>query len=384
MQPWTITDFKSGSYQKQYAYSSFLPSPVYRQWAVRDQEVIQLLSTATRLLGSLDAYADLVPDLDYFIRMHVTKEATTSSKIEGTQTSFAEALIPVSDSIDPEKRDDWQEVNNYIAAMNHAITELDQLPITERLIKQVHSILLQGVRGQHKSPGTFRTSQNWIGPSLKDAIYVPPVHTEIQALMTDLESLLNTDASDETVTLPHLIRAAIIHYQFETIHPFLDGNGRIGRLLISLYLIDQHILQQPTLYLSDYFERHRRAYYDHLSAVREQSDLKGWVLFFLRGIIETAQRSIQTFRDIIDLRQQLANDLLPSLGRRQADARTLIVHMYKHPILDGVAIAEAIDRHPSSANRLIQSLVDADVLSEMTGHKRNRIYAFKRYIEIFE
>ncbi len=384
MDTWTITDFKAGSYQKQYEYNSFMPSPVYRQWAVKDQEVIQLLSTANRLLGSLDAYADLVPDLDYFIRMHVTKEATTSSKIEGTQTSFAEALIPASDSIDPEKRDDWQEVNNYIAAMNHAIAELGHLPITERLIKQVHSTLLQGVRGQHKSPGTYRTSQNWIGPNLKNAIYVPPIHTEIQSLMTDLEHLLNADASDGTVTLPHLIRAAIIHYQFETIHPFLDGNGRIGRLLIPLYLIEQQVLKQPTLYLSDYFERHRRDYYDHLTAVRKRSDLKGWVLFFLQGVIETAQRSIQTFRDIIALRHDLTANVLPTLGRRQADARLLTDHMYKHPILDGAAIAEAIDRHASSTNRLIQTLVEADVLSEMTGYRRNRIYAFRRYIEIFE
>jgi Fic family protein len=316
--------------------------------------------------------------------MHVTKEATTSSKIEGTQTSFAEALIPASDSIDPEKRDDWQEVNNYIAAMNHAIAELGHLPITERLIKQVHSTLLQGVRGQHKSPGTYRTSQNWIGPNLKNAIYVPPIHTEIQSLMTDLEHLLNADASDGTVTLPHLIRAAIIHYQFETIHPFLDGNGRIGRLLIPLYLIEQQVLKQPTLYLSDYFERHRRDYYDHLTAVRKRSDLKGWVLFFLQGVIETAQRSIQTFRDIIALRHDLTANVLPTLGRRQADARLLTDHMYKHPILDGAAIAEAIDRHASSTNRLIQTLVEADVLSEMTGYRRNRIYAFRRYIEIFE
>ena len=378
-----IREFQSGTQEAQYDYKSFVPSTVYRSWTVEDPEIVHLLGEANRLIGSLDAYADLVPNIDYFIKMHITKEATTSSKIEGTQTSFEEAMIPQSD-VHPERRDDWQEVNNYIRAINYAIAQLEGLPISERLIKQIHAILLEGARGKNKLPGQLRKSQNWIGSSLKNATFIPPDHNRVPRLMSDLEKLINSESLEDGIIVPHLIRIAIIHYQFETIHPFLDGNGRMGRLLITLYLIEKKILTKPTLYLSDYFEKNRRDYYEMLTIVRTKNDLSAWIRFFLLGVIETAKSSIETFKGIIALRQRIEYEVLPQLGRRQTDAQTLINWMYGHPIMSGTAIAQVIEKHPSSSNRLIDTLIELEVLSELTGYQRNRIYAFTPYIQLFK
>ena len=379
-----ISDFAAGVKEQQYEYQSFLPNNVYNQWLIQDHELILEIGEANRLLGSLDAYADLVPNIDYFIKMHITKEATTSSKIEGTKTSFEEALLTDVVDLDPEKRDDWLEVNNYIRVVNHSINQLDKLPISSRLIKNVHAILLEGARGKNKLPGEFRNSQNWIGNSLKNAIYIPPTHPHIANLMSDLENLINAELLDDKISVPHLIRIAIIHYQFETIHPFLDGNGRIGRLLITLYFIEKRILKRPTLYLSDYFERHRREYYNRLTAVREKNDLSGWIKFFLKGVIETSKNSIQTFQDIINLRQHIELEILPQIGRRQKDAQLLINALYGQPIMDGNTIAKVLDKHPSSSNRLINEMVALDLLKETTGYKRNRTFIFWPYVEIFK
>ncbi len=314
--------------------------------------------------------------------MHITKEATVSSKIEGTQTSFQEALIKEQD-LDPEKRDDWKEVHCYIEAMNQAIQEMERLPISTRLIKQTHATLLQGVRGKEKLPGEFRTSQNWIGPSLKHAIFVPPTHQEIPELMSDLEEFIHADNADIPTFVPHLIKIALIHYQFETIHPFLDGNGRIGRLLITLYLLDKGLLRKPTLYLSDFFERNRRDYYDNLMRVREKNDLKTWIEYFLVGVIETTESSIQTFQNIVKLRDRVELTQLILLGKRQQDAKILMSELYKNPIIDGAKVAEILSVHASTANRLIKDLMEMEILEELTGYKRNRIYAFGEYIRLF-
>jgi Fic family protein len=251
-----------------------------------DMKIIQLLSEADRQLGRLDMYSEYIPNTELFISMHITKEATQSSKIEGAQTHIEEALMD-KENVPEEKRDDWEEVQNYVEAMSNAIKELEELPFSSRLIRNTHKALMQGVRGEDKQPGEFRKSQNWIGgASISEATFVPPIHENIAKLMGDLENFMH----DKNLLLPNLIKIAVMHYQFETIHPFLDGNGRVGRLMITLFLVSCGILKQPILYLSDYFEKHRTDYYDHLMRVRLNNDLSGWVQFFLRGVVETAKK----------------------------------------------------------------------------------------------
>jgi len=362
MEIWEISNFQAGTWVERYQYKSFSPQLICRQWMISTPALLNKLGEADRYLGRLDAFTELIPDIDFFIKMHITKEATVSSKIEGTQTSFEEALIREED-IHPEKRNDWKEVHNYIEALNKAISELEKLPISNRLIRQTHKVLLQGARGKEKLPGEFRTSQNWIGPSLKHAVFVPPTHEEIPDLMKDLEQFINAEILDLPMQVPHLIKIALIHYQFETIPPFLDGNGRIGRLLITLYLIDKKLLRRPTLYLSDFFERNRQDYYDNLTYVRTKNDLERWLHFFLDGIIETSENSIAIFQNIIHLREKIEFNELIKLGRKQADGKRLINELYKQPILHGTQIAELLDIHPSTANRLIQDFVNLEILT---------------------
>jgi Fic family protein len=260
---------------------------------------------------------------------------------------------------------------------------MEKLPISTRLIKQTHKILLQSVRGKEKLPGEFRSSQNWIGSSLKNAIFIPPVHTEIPDLIQDLEQFINAELLKETINVPHLIKIAIIHYQFETIHPFLDGNGRIGRLLITLYLKEKGLLQRPTLYLSDFFERNRKNYYDNLTLVRDNDQLENWIQFFLTGVIETAKKSILTFQNIIKLRNEIELNKLITLGRKHQDAKRLINELYRQPIIDGSQVATLLAVHASTANRLLTDFEKLGILRELTGYKRNRIYAFDQYIQLF-
>lgn len=373
-----IKNFKAGTWLKQIEYRSFSPNHIHESWVLSDPAILTLLSRADRNLGRLDAFSDLVPDIDFFIKMHVTKEATVSSKIEGTQTSFQEALANEED-IDPERRDDWQEVHAYIKAMNQAIQDMEKLPISTRLIRKTHAVLLDGVRGQEKLPGEFRNSQNWIGPSLKHAVFVPPLHTEVHALMSDLEKFIH----DDHLQIPHLVKIAMVHYQFETIHPFLDGNGRVGRLLITLYLLDKGLLKYPTLYLSDYFERNRRDYYDNLMRVREKDAMGEWIAFFLKGVIETTASGIRTFQEIIRLREKYEFQELIKLGKKQGDAKRLITELYRQPIVDVGQVEKMLDVHNSTANRMIRDFQELGILEELTGFKRNRIFAFKEYINLF-
>ena len=373
-----MKNFVSGKQISQGYYKSFQPNPIHKQWQIEDMEVLSLLSKADRQLGRLDMYSEYV-NIELFISMHIAKEATQSSKIEGTQTNMEEAFLN-KDEISIEKRDDWEEVQNYIAAMNEAVKMLHRLPFSSRLIKQTHKILLQGVRGQNKLPGEYRTSQNWIGgATINDAAFIPPVHSAINDLMSDIEKFAN----DELNHLPDLLKIALIHYQFETIHPFLDGNGRVGRLLITLYLVSKGILKQPILYLSDFFEKNRILYYDNLMRVRTHNDLSQWFKFFLSGIIETSKSGVTTFDSIMRLQKTL-DIKLKTLGNRSVDARLVIESLYTRPVIDVKRIESIIQKSNVSAYKLIASLEQLEILHEITGGQRGRLYIFKDYVNLFK
>lgn len=374
-----INEFKAGRYEKHQHYQSFLPAPINKQWMVSHPPTVTLIEEATRLLGELNAFSQLIPDVDFFIRMHITKEATTSSRIEGTQTNMEEALVDERD-INPEKRNDWKEVQNYIQAINFAIGELRTLPLSNRLLQNTHAVLLQGVRGRHKQPGEFRISQNWIGVSLKHAAFIPPHHEHVPELMSDLEKFMHNDQ----IHVPHVIKAALIHYQFETIHPFLDGNGRLGRLLIVLYLVDFGILHKPALYLSDFFERHKGEYYDQLMAVRTTNKLEAWLQFFMLGLRETAQHSIQVFKDILKLKEQIESEVLVTFNpKRRSNAHTLIRYLYGSPVVTIKAVKQLLQTQTNTAAALIRDLVTLGILRELTGLKKNRLFIFEPYVRLF-
>lgn len=374
-----INSFKSGHFKKQSYYKSFMPALISHEWGVSDSQLISLLSQADRRLGELNAFSQLVPDADFFIKMHVSKEATLSSKIEGTRTNL-EDVLQQPENIAPEKRDDWEEVQNYIKAMNVAIEEFNRLPISSRLLRNTHKILLQGVRDRHKLPGEFRKSQNWIGgASIDDAVFVPPHHQDLPELMSDLEIFINSDVPP----VPDLIKIAIAHYQFETIHPFLDGNGRVGRLLITLYLVNKGLLESPTLYLSAFFEKYRSLYYDNLSRTRTHNDLTQWIKFFLEGVNQTAESSIGTFKAIIHLRKSYEKKIL-SLGRKAETAHRLLNNLYRCPYTDSKLVASWLGVGKSTSLQFINNFVDLGILHELTGYKRNRIFGFNEYVNLFK
>ena len=373
-----MKNYKSGSFQNQGYFKSFQPSLINKHWLLEDMEIQQLLSKADRQLGRLDMYSDYIPNIDLFISMHVLKEATQSSKIEGTQTNIEEALLDKEDIV-LDKRDDWEEVQNYIEAMNTAIKQLETLPFSTRLIRETHQILLQGVRGQNKQPGEFRTSQNWIGgESINDATFIPPIHNTINELMGDLEKF----AHNQEFYFPDLLKIALIHYQFETIHPFLDGNGRVGRLLITLYLVDKTILKKPILYLSDFFERNRQYYYDNLMNVRTKNDVKQWFKFFLVGIIETAQKGIETFDAVLKLKKEV-EEKIQKTGVRSHHLLNIMEFLYQKPIVNAVKIVEITTVSQATAYKILEKLVSMDILKEITGGKRGKMYVFDQYIKLF-
>lgn len=375
-----ISGFKAGEYEQQYEYRSFSPTSINREWIVSDPEILTLLEEANRLIGELNAFSQLIPDVDFFVRMHITKEATTSSRIEGTQTNIEEALVGKLD-VDPEKRDDWQEIHNYIKAINFSIKQLRQIPLSNRLLRETHAVLLQGVRGKHKQPGEFRTSQNWIGISLKHATFIPPHHQHVPDLMSDLEKFMHNDQ----IHVPHLIKVALMHYQFETIHPFLDGNGRLGRLLIVLYLVGFNLLQKPALYLSDFFERHKGEYYDQLMAVRTTHKLEPWLRFFLLGMRETIALSIQVFKDILVLKERIERKHMPTFHvRRQTNAQTLMQSLYQSPVTTIKMVTNLIQAETNTAAALIDDFVKLGILKEFTGQRRNRLFIFDDYVRLFK
>ncbi len=375
-----IKDFKSGTYTPQFQYKSFLPDKINKEWILSEPKVNKLLEEANLKLGELNAFSLIVPDLDLFIRMHIVKEATTSSRIEGTQTHIEEAVLKEKD-IAQENKDDWREVQNYIEAMKSAISSLSNLPVSSRLIKHAHEILLKSVRGKNKLPGEYRTSQNWIGgATIRDATFIPPHYKDIPELLSDLENFLN----DNSIYVPHLIKIAIAHYQFETIHPFLDGNGRVGRLLITLYLVANKLLAKPTLYLSDFFEKNRQLYYDNLNNVRTKNDLTQWIKFFLSAVIETSQNGIETFHNILQLRTKVEDKKIVTLGKKLPLAKKIVNYLYKNPIITLNYLVDEFSISKQTANAIIKDFVNLGILKELTGQKRNRMYLFEEYINLFK
>jgi len=373
-----MKQFKSGQYISQGYYKTFQPEFINRQLQIDNMEILQLLSQADRELGRLDMYSKYIPNIELFISMHVLKEATQSSKIEGTQTNMDEALLEKED-LPLDKRDDWEEVQNYKKAMEWAIAHLEKLPFSSRLIRDTHRVLLQGVRGEKKQPGKFRISQNWIGgATINDAVFIPPVHSYVPDLMSDIEKFIH----NEEYHIPELLKIGLVHYQFETIHPFLDGNGRVGRLIIPLYLVSKGILQRPVLYLSDFFERNRQLYYDNLTIVREKNNLGQWYKFFLVGVIETAKNGIVTFDNIIQLQKQIDIDI-QKLGSRALKAKKVIDYLYKKPMITADKVSEIASVSMPSSYKLISELEKLNILQEKTGGQRSRVYAFDNYIKLF-
>jgi len=371
-------DYQAGTYVKNEEYKSFSPAPINHEWTWSDPRINTALEEANTALGELNAFSRIVPNVELFIRMHIVKEATDSSKIEGTRTEINEALLD-RESVDPEKVDDWEEVQNYIAAMNHAIKALSTLPLSSRLIRDTHKVLMQGVRGDSKAPGEFRKVQNWIGgKSPKEARFVPPAAIEVPHLISDLEAFLHNDS----IHVPHLVRIAIAHYQFETIHPFLDGNGRTGRLLITLYLIAKEILTYPTLYLSDYLDEKRQEYFNNLNAARSNNDLEYWVLFFLGAIVVTAKKGCSVFENILSLRQETEAQVL-NLGRRAKRGSELLEHLYSSPSITVQKVTDHLGITVRPAGELVDKFVELGILEEMTGHKRNRVFQFSKYLDLF-
>ncbi len=360
-------------------YSYFLPNRVNDTWTWNNSQINNLLEKAAMKLGELNSYARLVPNIDLFIQLHVTKEAVISSRIEGTQTRIEEALLS-EEEISPERRNDWKEVQNYIKALNKAIKELDKLPISSRLIRNTHKILLSSVRGEHKQPGEFRTSQNWIGGSNPgDAVFVPPHHQYVDTLMGDLENFIH----NEEINVPALVRMAIAHYQFETIHPFLDGNGRIGRLLITLYLVDKKFLIKPLLYLSTYFERNKGLYYDNLTFVRSKNDMTQWIKYFLVGVAQTAEETVETLSQVMELKTKLEAKIATTFGRKSNSALVLLNYLFKRPIVD-VREVEAVTKISyKAANNLVADFVKARILVKDPDQRRNRLFSFGAYVKLF-
>lgn len=375
-----INTFKAGTKRSQNDYYTFLPTLINHSWNWSDSELNVLLEQASSELGSLNAFSDLIPNVDIYIEMHIKTEANKSNKIEGTKTSIEEDLMQVED-IAPEKRDDYLEVHNYIDALNYGISRIlqDDFPLCNRLICEIHQLLLRGVRGKHKTPGEFRKSQNWIGGSKpSDAAYVPPSVVDLPELLSDFEKFINNDDCN----VPHLIKIAILHYQFESVHPFLDGNGRIGRLIIPLYLLSKGILSKPCFYISDYFEQHRTEYYDALNRVRLNNDLMGWIKFFLKAVISTAKTGKDKFKAVTKYVRDVENQAL-ALGGRPDNIKKILYAFFDDPILNSKQLVEITGLSQGTVDNILKKFFEAGILNELTGYSRNRVYVLYDYLRIF-
>ncbi len=374
-----VESFLSGKYRNNGDFKSFIPSPINDTWVWSSSEINALLSQADRELGALSTYPELIPDLDIYIRMHIRVEANKSNRIEGTKTSIEEDMLP-KENLVSEKRDDVQEIENYIKAMDYGVKRIidDDFPFSSRFLRELHQILLQGVRGEYKTPGEFRRSQNFIGGSKpSDAVYVPPSIADLDAAMEDFDRFANRNDD-----LPVLIRLAIMHYQFETIHPFLDGNGRIGRLMIPLYLLSRNILGKPCFYISDYFETHRSEYYAALQDTRVRNDMERWICFFLRASIATARKAKDTFNRVLRLVDKY-NRYIAETKSMHTTISSIIREMYSRPIASVAILSEMTGIGVTIVNSAVNTLVADGVLSEITGGKRNRVFMLTEYMEIF-
>ena len=374
-----LEEYKSGEYTKMNDYKAFIPSKINYNWGWDDTKLDKLLAEANRQIGELNAYSLLIPNVDLYIKMHVKIEANKSSRIEGTKTTVEEDLLDVTD-INPEKRDDWEEVQNYVKATNYGVERIKKgFPVCTRLIREIHRILMQGVRGEHKTPGEFRTSQNWIGGSMPStAVYVPPPHTEVVECLSDFEKFIN----NEKIDTPDLIKIAILHYQFESIHPFLDGNGRIGRLLIPLYIQSKGMLEKPCLYISDYIERNKDIYYDMLTRVRTRNDMIGWIKFFLEAVIETSKTAKEKFRNVVEFTMEMDKTII-ELPIKTENAKKVIDLLYDEPVLTRNKMSEITGIKLTTINGIVNALPDKRIITETTGYSRNQIFAFEKYINLF-
>ncbi len=374
-----LEEYKSGEYIKMNDYKAFIPSKINYNWGWDDTKLDKLLAEANRQIGELNAYSLLIPNVDLYIKMHVKIEANKSSRIEGTRTTVEEDLLDVTD-VNPEKRDDWEEVQNYVKAINYGVERIKEgFPVCARLIREIHKILMQGVRGEHKTPGEFRTSQNWIGGSMPStAVYVPPPHTEVAECLTDFEKFIN----NEEIDTPDLIKIAILHYQFESIHPFLDGNGRIGRLLIPLYIQSKGMLDKSCLYISDYIERNKDTYYDMLTRVRTHNDMISWIKFFLEAVIETSKTAKEKFRKVVELTMKM-DKLLIDLPIKAENAKKVIDALYNEPIINRKKLMEITDIKASTLKDIVNVLLENNIIVETTGYSRNQVFAFQNYIDLF-
>ena len=374
-----LEEYQSGKFVQMKDYKAFIPSKINYNWEWSDTKLNKLLSEADRQIGELNAYSLLIPNVDLYIKMHVKIEANKSSRIEGTRTTVEEDLLDVTE-INPEKRDDWEEVQNYVKATNYGVQRIrDGFPVCTRLIREIHEILMQGVRGEHKTPGEFRTSQNWIGGSMPStAVYVPPPHTELAECLTDFELFIN----NEEIDTPDLIKIAILHYQFESIHPFQEGNGRIGRVLIPLYIQSKGMLDKSCLYISDYIEINKDLYYDMLTRVRTHNDMIGWIKFFLEAIIETSKVAKEKFRKVVELTKEM-DEAIMDLSVKPENAKKVLDVLYDEPAINRKKICELTGIKEGTVKNIINSLLEKDIIIETTGYSRNQIFKFQKYTDLF-
>lgn len=377
------TNRRAGRYIRQLAgYRAFIPAPLPPEPPLQFTGGLrERLSEADYTLGRLDGAVMTLPNPDLFVFMYVRKEAVLSSQIEGTQSSLQNLLAAEAELADPDAPKDVSEVANYVRAMNLGLGRLAELPVSVRLIREIHAQLMCGVRGSHLTPGELRTSQNWIGPAgctLATATFVPPPPHELAQALSDWERFIH-DGS-----LPPLIQVGLAHAQFETIHPFLDGNGRLGRLLITFLLTEKRLLSKPVLYLSHYFKQHRTEYYERLQAVRDAGEWEGWVDFFLRGVVDVSQEATRTAAAILRMREDYRARITDQLGRAAANGQRIMERLFDRPIIAVATVRDWLDITPAGANQLVGRLVDAGLLREITGYARNRRFRFEPYLRLFE
>ena len=373
---------RAGLYIKQmkneFAYKAFVPNLLPFNVKI-DLKLQDLLSKADNALGRLDGIAEILPDVDFFILMYIRKEATLSSQVEGTQATFSDLLKVEAKIRDMEVHKDVDEILNYTKAMNYGLNRLKTLPLSLRLIKEIHKILLRGVRGEVKAPGQFRKTQNWVGgPSIRTATFIPSPPHEVMNLLDNLEKFLYDNSP-----LSILIKIGLIHCQFENIHPFLDGNGRIGRLLITFYLCQQGILHRPLLYLSEFFKKNRQLYYDRLNAVHEKDDIEGWLKFFLEGIATTSNKAVKTARNIVRLKN-IDHTTIIQLGRSAQNGSKLLDALYKMPLVTIKSVEKITGLKNPNAIVLVSKFVKLGILKEITGKKRNKVFSYEKYVKLFE